>query len=49
MTKPKNIVPPALSSSDSPEQGEILLYAAEGGKNVIQVRMHGESLWLSQK
>lgn len=30
------------------EQGEFLLYTAEDGKNVIRVRFHDESLWLSQ-
>lgn len=41
--------PNAATPETDPERGEILLYSAEDGKSVIQVRLHEESLWLSQK
>lgn len=47
MTKPE-IVPPANLPIAASEQGEFLLYTAEDGTNVIRVRFHDESLWLSQ-
>ncbi|MDL2216780.1 virulence RhuM family protein [Desulfovibrio sp. OttesenSCG-928-M14] len=47
MTKPESKAPANLPSV-APEQGEFLLYTSEDGKNVIRVRLHGESLWLSQ-
>lgn len=48
MTK-SEIAAPANLPALAPEQGEFLLYTAEEGKNVIRVRFHDESLWLSQK
>lgn len=47
MPKYEIVAPVTLPAT--PEQGELLLYTAEDGKNVIRVRFHDESLWLSQK
>ncbi|MDR2892191.1 MAG: virulence RhuM family protein [Deltaproteobacteria bacterium] len=41
-------VPVSLSLPAAPEQGEFLLYAADDGKNVIRVKFHHDSVWLSQ-
>ena len=48
MPKSRNVESDNDLSAPAPEQGEFLLYTAEDGKNGIQVRLHGESLWLSQ-